>query len=43
MTRDGIEFRGSDSLEPDWLFTIADDIMQFMLIKNILGESIVTR
>ncbi|KAF5722155.1 hypothetical protein FMUND_3129 [Fusarium mundagurra] len=41
MTRDGIEFRGSDSLEPDWLFTIADDIMQLMLIENISGEGTV--
>ncbi|KAL7755835.1 hypothetical protein ACKLNR_014362 [Fusarium oxysporum f. sp. zingiberi] len=39
----GNAFRASDSLESDWQFTIADDVMQLMLISNIAGEGTVTR
>ncbi|KAF4455694.1 tpr protein [Fusarium austroafricanum] len=44
MQRHGdAEFRASDSLESDWQFTIADEVMQWMLIKNVTGEGTVTR
>ncbi|KAF4451435.1 tpr protein [Fusarium austroafricanum] len=43
MKRHGdVEFRASDSLESDCQFTIADEVMQSMLIWNMTGEGTVT-